>query len=111
MNEWRNEEDQAGVPAGFDRASQGPKDRRAVKRWLTFQYPGAAVWMGAYVCLCNENFNEKDERPKHCDAALRLSPTASGLAAATFRDPDASSHRSDQGRCATDVCPGALFQA
>lgn len=35
----------------------------------------------------------------------------SGLATATLRDPDASSHRSDQGHCATDVCPGALFQA
>lgn len=45
------------------------------------------------------------------DRALRLSPTVSGLAAATLLDPDASSHRSDQGRYATDVCPGALFQA
>lgn len=35
----------------------------------------------------------------------------SGLAAATFHDPDASRHRSDQGHCATDVYPGALFQA
>lgn len=74
-------------------------------RQQTSQCPGAAA--------CDVNFNETDgiafERPKHKD--LRSYPTVSGLEAATLRDPDASSRRSDQGRCATDVCPGALFQA
>lgn len=67
--------------------------------------------------VSNVNFNERDgktetqEDQKHRDVALRLSPMVFGLAAATLYDPDASSHRSDQGHCATDVCPSALFQA
>lgn len=62
--------------------------------------PCAAVW------ILMRNIATKES-----DRALRLSPTVSGLATATLHDPDASSHRSDQGHCATDVCPGALFQA
>lgn len=68
------------------------------------------------VCV-SANFNEKEgmkKKPKATkegDRALGLSPTVSGLESATLADPDASSHTSDQGHSATDVCPGALFQA
>lgn len=62
--------------------------------------------------LMRETEKHRDaERPNHRDRALRLSPTISGRAAATLHDPDASSHRSDQGHSVTDVCPGSLFQA
>lgn len=55
-------------------------------------------------------FNEEN-RNLRANQGLSTWPHSARTACATLRDLDALSHRSDQGRRATDVCLGAAAQA